>query len=1244
MHKDKIFIIVIEPLKMKRKLSPLKSQRKAKVPKKSPEFNRDTWVSASSLRNYMIDDPILDWLKLTKGRPSSAALSNGPGRAMHDEFTEFIMKKGQEFEDRVYDDLRLKFGDGVVRVSFGVADIASVQKAEETSRLIERGTPIIYNGVLHNSANQTYGAPDLIVRSDWINRICPGTLSRAEASRKAPRCSGSYHYRIVDIKFCGLKLKANGKGLLNSGSVLAYKAQVYVYSKALGRVQGWEPPAGYILGRSFSYRSKGHVHAGSSCYDRLGQIEFSGLDKETTLKAEEAIAWIKDLKREGQTWTVYPTPSREELYPNMCNSRDSPYGPVKREIAERLNDITLVWQCGPKHRQNAFDSGVYSWTDPACTAKLLGHRGRVIAPIVQKMLDFNRSDTGELIRPAQITNTDSEWHIPRPTEFYLDCETLSNVFDDFSKLPQVGGQTLIFLIGVGFCAPTWTFKTFYAKSASLQSEREMLEEFLEWMEERIDGLESHFVFHWSHADQSFLSAAFDRHPDLPQLFLKFFDVFTVFKREPILIKGVFNFGLKSIVEALSKHRLIDFKLSKSCLNGAEAMVRAWECYENPPAGGVALHPVFQKIIRYNEDDCRSVYEIVKFLRARHLSPQTANHFSGADHSELLGASELKSTTTPTQKMYNLRSRQVPKRKAVEECPRSSSSEAEWADDESPAPTRRPRLRSTPSEDSIDASASEDEDIDIVGDSDDDSSDDPYILGEPAKMMPEYIREISKGIVADEGLDDNESRILEECTNDLQTKQVTVRRILASNFSHHRKTKLIEKYYSMQYCPPFSDEFLAIQAEINAQLMEAADIVTEDITPESSEKMLALYGKSEVTLEDILSSSKPESVKLMCIEKYRRMKMMSPVSEEYFETRMEIRKELTELTYEEKLAACDFSKEAKDLINERIMVTKLLHPSSETYVKTKEWLDFVLRIPAVVKDFPVEKTQPRERLAEFGRYLRTVLDQNCYGMAEVKEKISDYVFKRVGNPNSTKNILAIVGKPGVGKTTIAKSLSKVLDLHLHKIALGGAGDDDFLVGSSYVYIGSAPGQIIRGIVDAKCLNPIIYLDEVDKLSSRHNNEVSNCLMHVLDPSQNDKFVDKYVGFEANLSQVFWILTFNDEALIDPILKDRLNIIRVPGYTVADKLKMAESHLIPEIKRNLCLTNEIEIPEPVVKKVIELVPAEDGVRNLQRGLEAIFERVNRFILTGVVTAPYVCPVEKVSEFIPPLPAEHPAGMYL
>ena len=228
------------------------------------------WVSATQTRNYLHNDPVLDWIKInyspfvTKNpvytRKVLKAVSSHKSR--HN-FTEFIMEQGNLFENRVIRLICNKFGANTIKIVGAELNARSSSKVKETLDAMNSGAPFIHGGLLHNPENQTYGIPDLLVRSDWINRLVSiKPLNKTETHIRASRLltpSGKipkYHYRVIDIKFTTLNLRSNGIHLLNSRSFPAYKSQLWIYNEALARVQGYKPSEVYILGRRWRFTSR----------------------------------------------------------------------------------------------------------------------------------------------------------------------------------------------------------------------------------------------------------------------------------------------------------------------------------------------------------------------------------------------------------------------------------------------------------------------------------------------------------------------------------------------------------------------------------------------------------------------------------------------------------------------------------------------------------------------------------------------------------------------------------------------------------------------------------------------------------------------------------------------------------------------------------------------------------------------------------------------------------------------------
>lgn len=301
-------------------------------------LNWQDWVSATDTRNFFVQDPLLDWLDLygeEKGFQRDTELAGYDPRT---DFTKFIFEKTREFEAAVI--AYLKTITTVSTIASSPSDARKFEKAQETFGAMENGAPLIYQAVLWDDENRTYGIPDLLIRSDELIRLFPSALTGDEVTQRAGDLQGArWHYRVVDIKFTTLDLLAGGE-LGNSESARAYKAQLFVYNRALGRLQGFLPRVAYLLGRSWKQTRKGILTRGESCMELLAPVMHNSiLGKGTSLAqaVSQATDWVRRVRREGKQWSVLPEPTVPELRPNMKYGEDAPWSQAKRRIGAELN-------------------------------------------------------------------------------------------------------------------------------------------------------------------------------------------------------------------------------------------------------------------------------------------------------------------------------------------------------------------------------------------------------------------------------------------------------------------------------------------------------------------------------------------------------------------------------------------------------------------------------------------------------------------------------------------------------------------------------------------------------------------------------------------------------------------------------------------------------------------------------------------------------------------------------------------
>jgi len=476
-----------------------------------------SWVSAGRTANWMRNDPLLDYLSMycseTPLTIPSIIMDDPVKKIKIDEVKvvsnkdhahAFILEQGNLFEQAVLAHIKKKFPNKVVQIAFNTKDTILASKADETIDQMRKGIPFIYQGVLQDWATQTFGSPDFMVRSDYLHKLMKvNPLTRKEyqipCDLTLPR--QKWHYVIVDVKYSTLKLRTDGIHLTNGGNMAAYKAQMYIYHRALTVVQGVEPKNAYLLGRNWSYVKSYNKIRGNGPFERLGSINFTEdkLDKGIIDRTNAAVAWIRRVRNEGMFWTLTPKPSIYELYPNMSNKYDSPWHWKKQELAEQLNEITLVWYCGVKHRKRAHDDGITSWTDPELTPEVMGFKKRKteaedprLGDIIGEILSINRQET-DLIRPKNIQNNHRNWQgtSDKPVEIYVDFETIHSAAASSAQSNvsgTVGGtfginrnsQTgdFIFMIGVGWMEEgLWRYRNFTATHMNYASERVALNNF-----------------------------------------------------------------------------------------------------------------------------------------------------------------------------------------------------------------------------------------------------------------------------------------------------------------------------------------------------------------------------------------------------------------------------------------------------------------------------------------------------------------------------------------------------------------------------------------------------------------------------------------------------------------------------------------------------------------------------------------------------------------------------------------------
>lgn len=293
-------------------------------------------------------------------------------------------------------------------------------------------------------------------------------------------------------------------------------------------------------------------------------------------------------------------------------------------------------------------------------------------------------------------------------------------------------------------------------------------------------------------------------------------------------------------------------------------------------------------------------------------------------------------------------------------------------------------------------------------------------------------------------------------------------------------------------------------------------------------------------------------------------------------------------------------------------------NSHDFTKVQEWVNNVLKIPFnKYVQLPIDTSSSREDIIDFFKKSKEILNNVVYGMDNVKEEIINYIAQFISNKNSKPRVLALQSSAGTGKTSIIRrGLGKILNRPIKCISMGGITDSSTFHGFDYTYVGSKYGIISRSIIDAGVMNPIIYMDELDKISETSSGQdIMNFLIHITDPEQSMMFEDKYFhSIPIDLSKVLFVFSFNDESKISPILLDRLNIVKVQSPSIKEKVVIAKDYILKDVCDNIGVElNEIEITDNAIRKIVSMSNS-DGMREIRRNLETIIMKINTLKLTG------------------------------
>jgi len=416
------------------------------------------------------------------------------------------------------------------------------------------------------------------------------------------------------------------------------------------------------------------------------------------------------------------------------------------------------------------------------------------------------------------------------------------------------------------------------------------------------------------------------------------------------------------------------------------------------------------------------------------------------------------------------------------------------------------------------------------------------------------------------------------------------------------------------------------------LLQLKELLAKNPNDKSIQKCVDTYEK-EMAASQRRSEKKTKKQKAKNMRIFRKMMSDKHLMNDFSfyeklecENQKRIIKEMREINkhmriekpYRMSLLEASIPIEVKSAAFKKINSLNYLEPGSGEFYKIKNWVDTFMKIPFnVYQSLPINIDDGVDKCHEFMENAQQILNNAVFGLDDAKMQIMQLLGQLLINPTAIGTAIAIHGPPGTGKTSLVKEgISKILNRPFAFIALGGATDSSFLEGHGYTYEGSTWGKIVQILIESKCMNPVIYFDELDKISDTpRGEEIIGILTHLTDTSQNSQFHDKYFAeINFDLSKCLFIFSYNDESKVNPILKDRMYRIKTNGYSGKEKQSISHNYLLPKIREQIKFKeDEIVFSDEVINYINEnYCQKENGVRNLKRCLEIIHTKLNLYRL--------------------------------
>lgn len=530
----------------------------------------------SLLKNHILKDPIVDWFNII-----STKLYNFQ-KDKKSSYKDLILKESSEYKNKIIDNINEKSN----------IDIDSVYSVNDTKKLIRENKPIIfYPKLIYRNVNVKC---DIMMRLDYFKTIFPDLKNISFDSHLD-------EYILIDISYSTINLKSDKKECLNEGILLYKKCSLYAFQQALKDEIKYNAKS-FILGKEYYYKKTRLPKK-----EYISEVCFTNKIKE---KLEESHKWITLLKKDHMVMSIYPSPTHHELYPNM-NNKESDWENEKYKLAERIKEITLVWNISYNDRCKFLKKGIQCWDDPKLLSELKDNKNK---DIQERIIHMNQQEDILLYPRKTISKDFKALLIKKDTDIILDIESFLS-FDDKNDYFQDNMNNSPILAIIGFIHNDH-FYDYTISNYTIESEEKIIKDFsnhlLKISRKYCDVIN---IYHWGHAEYNYFNYIRKNYPSVEFPEYKLINILDYFRMEPIIVQGIFKFGLKTIGKALYKNNLIKTTWEEDNDNGLDAMIQFKDvCVKNTKNIPIKRYVEISNIIEYNRIDCQVLKEIIELLR------------------------------------------------------------------------------------------------------------------------------------------------------------------------------------------------------------------------------------------------------------------------------------------------------------------------------------------------------------------------------------------------------------------------------------------------------------------------------------------------------------------------------------------------------------------------------------------------------------------------------------------------------